>query len=95
MTPFDPFLTFDLVNIIELFSWLIKSNKMQQTRSKSNHVFTFTPVKFNDPYWPFVTFDLVNMIYLFSLLINPNKMQQTPSKSEHVLTFTSVMFNDP
>ena len=49
MTPSDPLLTFDLVNMINLFSWLINSNRMQQIRSKSEHVLTFTPVKFNDP----------------------------------------------
>ena len=49
MTPSDPFLAFGLVNMIDLFSWLINPNKMQQILSKSEHVLTFTFVKFNDP----------------------------------------------
>ena len=59
MTPSDPFLTFDLVNMVDLFSWLINPNRMQQTRFKSEHVLTFTSVKFNDPSDPIwhVTFN--------------------------------------
>ena len=49
LTPSDLFLTFDPHKMIDFFACLINAYKMSYDRSRSEHVLTFTSVKFNDP----------------------------------------------